>query len=451
MSPSTSPRYRRHRPAPRARTIRPAVAARVAGALLIWLGAASPRGFADNYSKVFYVNNVAAGAGITAGAQAETWTGNKKVNDTITVQGNGANAIKIQNSHANNSTGAMTINGGFPITAVKNVTVDTKGGYTPAAITQTDKANAANTATASLAVDQRVAGNGPTVTIRTGNQSLGNVVLVDSVKATISGSATAGAANDAPFHSADSFGAINIAGAQTFLVTKAGDIPTVSVFGQDTIKGGDINGTAKGNPNPANAVRDPYVVTVTDQTTGQVVASQSVMSQNLDYHNASYSIDDTGIHLSVAANDPTAFVTLSFSTDTSSGWLLNNYNYGATLTDAGLSAYGETPMSGWTVTQNGSEIDAFFAFANGQPLDDAFVLPPSALFESEGSFTGDTYTYDVGTSMGVFTFAAAVPEPPALTMLATGLAGVLGLSAWRRTRNRPATAGSRAGRPRAGK
>src|SRR5690349_21036084 len=121
MRPSIGPPHRKPRPSPRPRSNRAAVATGIAVALSLGAAVATPRSRADDYSKEFYANNVAALAGITAGAQTQTWSGNAVVAGSITyLKGNKPSEdVKSGYSHATKQTiAATTINGGFPITAV---------------------------------------------------------------------------------------------------------------------------------------------------------------------------------------------------------------------------------------------------------------------------------------------------------------------------------------------
>jgi hypothetical protein len=246
------------------------------------------------------------------------------------------------------------------------------------------------------------------------------MVLTNSVHVNINGTADAGTVNDKHgHHSADSFAAVEINGArQAFTQTAGGQVPTVELF-QKTLMSGGSTGFATG-VGSKGSVADPAFVTVTDLGTGSVVGMEEVMVQNLDWEDALFSITDEGILLTIAKNDPSSFVSLRFAT--SSSWVVDPYTYGATLSASGLTAFGATPLSGWTLTSDDVSTQAFFAFGLlGQPFDFADVLPPSDLFT-----IGHTYRYDVGSGNGVFEVKAEIPEPSTLTMLGLGGLGMLG-------------------------
>jgi hypothetical protein len=87
------------------------------------------------------------------------------------------------------------------------------------------------------------------------------------------------------------------------------------------------------------------------------------------------------------------------------------YTHGATLTNAGFSTTG-IYSSGWTVTDSGTQRDAFFAFGSGgEPLDSATLQPPADLFAP-----GDMYSYDAGSSEGGVDIQQVTPEPSALVL-----------------------------------
>jgi hypothetical protein len=237
-------------------------------------------------------------------------------------------------------------------------------------------------------------------------------VLINSVRAEISGTAEAGPVNDHHgHHSADSFAAVEINGKQTFMQTAAGQVPQVEVV-QKTVMQGGAFGVA-----PRGKVTDPAFMTVTDLDTGFVIAREEIMAQTIEWADAMFSMDDTGIRLTLNKNDPGSSVSLLFIP--SSPWIVNPYSYGASFSAAGLAALGETPLSGWTVSTDGDLVEAFFAFGpGGQPFDFAQLRPPSSLFT-----VGHNYQYDVGSGNGVFEIQAEIPEPSTLAMF-----GLFGLS-----------------------
>jgi hypothetical protein len=419
--------------------------------LLALLGGAPHRGSAEDYKKTIYFNNVAAGAGILGGAQVQTWSGKFMPKDSLTiVEGSKpSDTISIPYQHAADTAKVDpknppkplktdTINGGFPIKDVTGITVDTKDGWMPKKASVKDDAGVKNPsmAEANLVVGQRVPGNGDQVviTLPKSPNGTGKVGLIDSVKATVSGSAMAGAANDANYHSADSFGAVSITAAQKYRVTREGNIPTVEVIEQNQMNGAGIApSNQRGQQHTLAKQVDPYFVTVTDQTDQKVTRDQ-VLSETLESRDATYSVDNKGIHLSIARGDPNAFVTLNFDSHDSLGWVQNPYTYGARLDASGLTAFGEylpgwdimkafgmdssgETQSGWSITMGTDTIDASYAFGpDGQPFDYAQVRPPDSFFT-----LGDEYTVDLGASDGAFVVMESVPEPTSFYSLGIAL------------------------------
>jgi hypothetical protein len=373
------------------------------------------------YTKTFYTHKVQADAVISAGARVQTWSGDRLVGDNATLKAAVAAAppnpavpaVQKPYTHANGLTGSKTINEGLPI---RSTDLTAATGYDPGEIQLTDDHRNPNSATAAIKVDPRVAA-GPRVEVRlppppgpppppgqppptTRKQ------LADSVKTVISGSAHAGKPVDFhTWHSADSFGAVELAGAQTFSVVENGQIPVLEAFAQTVMSGG-VDNTAPGKDRGGN--RDPLFVTLADLDTGSLTR-EAVMRQDLDWVNAQYSLDDSGIRLAVASGDPGSFVSLVF--ETLSNWVLDPYTYGARLDASGLTAFGATPLSGWIVTTGPIWIEAFFPFGpGGQPFDFVQVRPPESLLS-----VGHSYRYDVGAGGGVFE-VANVPEPSSLVL-----------------------------------
>src|SRR5262249_2682705 len=137
---------------------------------------------------------------------------------------------------------------------------------------------------------------------------------------------------------------------------------------------------------------DPYFVSLTNLDT-QTVTREITATLNLEWSGALYSVDDSGIRLTVNRNDPLSMVSLAFHSELSS-WVLNPYSYGATLTPTGFTAFGITPQSDWTVTTTSDTIVAFFPFGSGgQPFDVVMARAPDSLFVD-----GDNYRYDSGSS-----------------------------------------------------
>src|SRR5205823_8413528 len=138
--------------------------------------------------------------------------------------------------------------------------------------------------------------------------------------ARIWGSASAGVPNDGDvLHSADAFGAVGIVSKGRF-VAAGGKPPLEELTGSFMMRGGSVQASGKGG-----RALDPYYLTVTDVDTGEV-STQPLMRLSLDYNNAEYSVDDTGISFKVDRNDPNSFVSLDFSSAISP-WVLNPYTY----------------------------------------------------------------------------------------------------------------------------
>jgi hypothetical protein len=401
---------------------------------LALLTAAPAPGRADiidgSYDKIFYTEGLKPTAKISAGALIETWAGDNLVDDTVTYKAAAAGpppvkAVTDAYKHAISPTdnSPKTINGGLPVSDTR-LTVDTGYHAGPISI-PTDNHTDPNSASAEITVDGLLHQD-PQVDFRNGKQGIDRRVLVDSVRTELKGEAVAGTpkppVDTDKFHSADSFAAVEIMGGTTFTATPppANGVPTLAAYLGSILKGGALGNQKEGQH------LDPVFVTLTDQTTG-VVSRQIVMEQSVTWTDATFSVDNTGITLTIDRNDPASSVALGFTN--ALPWVTNPYSYGATLDASGFTAFGETPLSGWTVTQGPDTTQAFFAFGpDGQPLDSAFVRPPDSQFT-----TGDTYSYDVGTGGGLFEVASAIPEPPVLVL--SGVAA-LALLAWRRVRRR---------------
>jgi len=384
--------------------------------LSFMLGTAVPGiGAQLSYDKVFFVNQVAVpdpakAPLISAGAQIQTWSDDPVATSAVNFKTGGP---PTNYDHAATRTGSKVINGGLPISPTAQTVLQ---GYNPGEISLNDGHSAPNKATANIKVDALMP-TGPAVDIRIpGQQQTNRVVLNNSVRAEIIGVAEAGPVNDHHgHHSADSFAAVEINGKETFVKTPdPGSVPQVQVFQNTVMQGGAFQ---KGGLVPRGKVIDPAFMTILDLDTGVVVAREQIMSQTVDWTDALFSLDATGIQLTVNKADPLSSVSLLFLA--TSPWISNPYSYGATLNGTGLVAFGETPLSGWTLTTDGDIVNAFFAFgAGGQPYDYAQVTPPSSLFTA-----GHTYQYDVGSGNGVFVLEAEIPEPSTLAML--GIFGLL--------------------------
>ena len=393
-----------------------------------------------SYDKTFYTSALPTTAEIFAGALIETWSGEPKVGNTVTYKAavGGAPAVSSPYDHANayTDTSPKTINGGLGANGMADTGFTVQAGYNPGKISiDTDNHTKPNSANAQITVDPLMH-VGPMIDIRK-PPGIDRRVLVDSVRTELSGMATAGTPSALvepthKLHSADSFAGVEIVGAKSsFKVTTGGAIPTVEAFQQSLFKGG-TNQIVPGLD--AGKALDPVFVTVNDQTTG-VVFRQVVMTGSVTWTQGTFSVDQSGITLAINRNDPTASVALDFSN--ASSWVTNPYSYGATLDSTGFTAFGETPLSGWTLTQGPDTTQAFFAFGpDGAPFDSATVQPPASLFT-----TGDTYSYDVGTGGGVFELAAAVPEPSPLVLSGVVAFSLLAWVGFRRIRSSGVTGG----------
>jgi hypothetical protein len=241
-------------------------------------------------------------------------------------------------------------------------------------------------------------------------------VPAGSVKAIVDGRAKVGGDLTWGALSADSFTAVSIPVASSIIQSGNGG-GTWKAIDRNYAWGASNSTSLKDKV----GVRDPCVLSLTDQDTGDVI-SQDIMEQNLDAAGGgTFSIADSGITLSVPRT-PGASASLDFATESS--WVQNPYSYGADLTPDGFTAYGVTPLSDWTVTTTSDTITATFSFGpDGLPFDCADVDPSSSMTP------GDSYTYTVNDSDGAF--ETAVPEP--------GMAGVIaatGLTCLLRRRKR---------------
>lgn len=362
-----------------------------------------------SYDKVFFSSGVLPAATIDVGGVVETWAGTFPVPEFADVDPTRSLGLIYQ--HASGLTGRDLITNpsgppfGFPIRTAATVST----GFSGLATVPNDGHDNPNSALAIILVEPLMPGLGPEVKVRDGGGV--GLRLLNTVRTRLVGSAIAGVPVDSdPWHSANSAAAVNIVGKAQFKVTDPGAIPTVmevgsisaSADGQCSIGGRDCSG----------AMHDPYFVTVRDLDTGLAV-TQLVMSLTIDAADANYSIDNTGIRLTVRREDPESFVSLSFTNNFA--WVGNPYEYGATLSSAGFAAFGLTPLSGWSVTETAETLEAFFAYPNAEMLfDRAIVRPPDGLFTM-----GHTYAYDDGASAVVF--IAAASEPPAILLLLTGV------------------------------
>jgi hypothetical protein len=371
-----------------------------------------------NYQKTFFLNDVAAGAGISAAAEAQTWATPPPNEDYFVSNHKVTDDINVSYTHGSRRTSDKILDGTlpFPVSPTGKTVDPPLGGYSGTTGLATDGPPhyLPNKAQADITVNQRIPGAGPVVIIRLGGGggNTGPVALMNSVKGVISGFADSGKPTypDADtVHSADSFGAVEIKAAKVFQQVTPGAQPEIEAVGRNVAVASAIS---------VGSVKDPYFLTVNDLTTG-VSTTEQIMSETVDAVDAGYSIDDTGILLTIDRGDPTSSLSLAFS-NAVSPWVLNPYTYGAALNNTGFSAFGETPLSGWSVTTTADTVEAFFAFGpDGEPFDSALVLPPDSLFT-----VGDMYTYDAGTDSGGFELQFA-PEPSTFLLLASGLVGML--------------------------
>lgn len=353
-----------------------------------------PPSFAEQtYRKVYFVNRVDGRASIHAGGEVQTWFGDTIVNDNVTIYTGIMAPVVIPYQHATQRSKRGLAGSGLPILRVRKH-VDPKG-YSSGLVNIMDGHVNENNASVEISVSPRRR-DPQTLDTRTG----GRVILSNHVQTILEGKAKAGLPRDGDKrHSADSFAGAQIQGAQIFKLIPMQGIPTLEVFGKDVMSGGAFEGNGI-----AGKQTDPYFMTITDLKTGEVM-EEVVMMLSLEYSNAFYSVDDSGIRLTIDRSDPDSFVSLMFSSEFP--WVLNPYTYGATLDADGLTAFGETPLDGWQITTTDDTVEAFFAFGpEGQPFDSAVVDPPDSFFIAKHK-----YKYDIGSSAGAFEVAVETPTP----------------------------------------
>jgi hypothetical protein len=268
----------------------------------------------------------------------------------------------------------------------------------------------------------------------------GHVDLNNAMKTVISGNGEAGTIKDNDnYHSADAFGAAALTGITSFFFTQSSPLFTAYTKNNGVLVGvGEISEDKK-NPQPNTHLggRDPIFMQVRDVTDGGAVtiATEVLAAQTIDLVNAFISLTDAGIDLKIPRFIPDASVSLNF--ETLSPWVINPYSYGATLSNAGFSAFGATPADDWIITETDSFIDAFFAFGSeGQPFDVIMARPPESLFQ-----TGRMYDYGGGAGNGAFAWVQA-PEPDSVMLVVAGLVALLAMLSQRR-RSRHELTGAR--------
>lgn len=379
------------------------------------------------YKKTWYTTKASGGSEIYAGGELQTWGGSSVEEGTWRVDsgknGNGFTDVKYRYAFKDRLSHEQ-INNGFEVHKTGKQVND---GYHSGLVTATDKDAEPSSATAQIDVEKqadaavklRQPGGGPPKAD----------VLKNAVKTTFGGTADAGYPTDSHrYHSADSTAGVRIPGT-VFKVTDPGDTPVVEEAQGNVVFGGASSSMQAGSPekNKAAAVKDPIYAVLFDLTTDESFL-QEIMSQNIEYQDATIAMDDGGIRLTIDRNDPLSFVDLSFAS--TSPWVLNPYTYGARLDALGLSGYGFL-SSGWTIEQDADRTSAFYSFgSDGLPLDYAMVQAPAPLLT-----VGHDYELDFGSGNGVSEVASA-PEPSTLVGAVLGVLGLLG-AAHRRRGRRP--------------
>jgi hypothetical protein len=375
-----------------------------------------------DYHKIIYFDGILPNAGIEAGGVLQTWGGLSTTHSKHNIKGN----INVDYPHAVPiALGPVKINKGFPIQATgSNVGDPTHippipGGYNSGLIRiGPDDHTNPNSANALIVVGM-LTPNGPAIRVQ---GQADPHQLSNSVEIHLEGHATAGIPIDGDnHHSADSIVAASITGANHFFQATIGPAPVFTEYTQIVaLAGADADASAK------NGTTDPAFFTLTDLTTG-LVTIEPTMIQTIIAENALFAIDDSGIRLTVRNGDPTSYANLAFSSAISS-WVLNPYTYGARLDASGLDAYGETPLSGWSITTTASTVEAFFAFGpGGQPFDVVRIQPDSSLLTP-----GHSYLYGSGSDIGAYVVVSSVPEPSTYATLGSGILGALSYARRRR-------------------
>lgn len=389
-----------------------------------------------SYHKTIYWHLVKAGAGISGGARAQTWRDlplNKT--DTVPIYQPPAPKKPIERKyvHAAERIRKAIIAGdpneGLPIAPIAGKDVDTADPRNPAgthswypatASIFTDGHNEPNSAMADIEVTKRNTTESKDIKVN-GPNGIETKTLLNWVQGDLRGFAIAGAiADNCTAHSADSFAGVKIDAVNSWVF----DAQHGAEVGDQIVDNVGVGGTISGPLVYKGGFVDPLFLVVNDIDTGELWVEE-LMRQTLEYSDATYSIDEDGIRMTINALDPDSYVDLDFTTEFD--WVLNPYTYGARLDATGLTAYGVTPLSGWTVNTIGNTIEAYYDFGpDGKPLDYVQAKPPDSMFVQ-----GHTYTYDSGGGGGVW--EVTVPEPASLSVLAFGAIGVL-VSTRRRSR-----------------
>lgn len=398
---------------------------------LLLFGSSVSSAKAASFTKEFFSTDVAAGTTIQAGAVAQTWATPKgtkpssqasqhiiyqKINKLATPGGVFITLTKppisVNYIHAKNRVLNRTINGGF-LTSIEDrdqqifraggitstgSTVDQ--GYSAMIPVTPDDHMAPNSISASINVAPRIAGQGPEIIVRNANGPNQKITLNNSVKTTLAGTANAGTPTDSDItHSADSTAAVSIEAQKSFLVVDpTTDVPTTDVYVRNNVL---IGQAASSLGDETGSYSDPMYASL-DNLDTEESSVQQIAEFFVDVDNGFFSIDDSGIILSIDTSLEKSSVSFSFSSQFD--WVRNPYSYGAILDSSGFSGFGLTPSSNWTISTTGNIIEAFLDFNGQQPFDAISVRPPNSLFNTEA-----TYAYSTGGGSGVFEIKI-VPE-----------------------------------------
>ena len=375
----------------------------------------------SNYDKTFYSNGVNRAAPIVGGGMVQTWHGAGPKATSVTLIGRLQQAIKFRYQHASSLSQSALIAGsrGFPIDVNGGTGATASTGWTPAAIAVGQPGHTvASAANATINV-QKLQATGPTVNIRAGKTTIQRVALVNSVRTTIQGAATAGAPDENDrdkMHSADSHAAVSLAATQTFRQTDNKPVPTIELYSENAMWGGAQNGDGNRKGRKYGKQTDPVFVSLADLTTGGIIY-EPVMNLALEWENAIYEVNASGISFSIVNDDPDSFVSMEFSNE--SDWVTNPYSYSVTLDQDGLSIDGWLPdATEWQRVDDGETTEWSYTFgSNGPIFDSALVQAPESLL-----IEGHDYAYGTGALDGAYELA--VPSPASLALLSLGALAV---------------------------